>query len=321
MAFTNRLSLEDLVVFETIARAGSFSAAADELGLTPSAVSRALTRMEDKLGVQLIRRSTRTLALTPEGEILVEGAPSVLAGLEALEIDLTERKRFVKGDLRVSVGTAMAETVVVPHLPAFMARYPEVILDLNVTDRRADLLRDRVDVAIRTGELADTTFRAKRIGSGRRIICASPDYLARFGKPTSPEDLTRHRCLVFTGFDHLRHWPLSKGAKVTNVKVTPALQSDSALTLKRMASAGLGIAWVADFVVADAIADGRLIPVLEEFYTGDVFPIWALFAPAERVPLRVRAFLDFLTEEAFGRRAQPERGREQLDTRFTDLDY
>lgn len=299
MAHKNRLSFEDLVLFERVAATKSFSAAGAALGLSPSAVSRAISRLEDKVGVPLLRRSTRLLTLTPEGEILLDGTPDVLGSLNALEAELVERRRIVKGVLRVSVSTAIAEARLVPKLPTFMATYPAVMLDLNVTDRRVALLRDRMDVAIRTGPLADTALLAKRVGTGRRIVCASPDYLDRHGVPRALEDLTRHRCLVLSGAEELRRWPIECAGEVAAVEVAPAMQSDSASALLRMAVSGLGIVRLADFVVAEAISQGRLVPVLEGLHRTDPFPIWALFAPAERVPLRIRAFLDFLTEAVF----------------------
>lgn len=299
MAHTNRLSFDDLVLFERVAATGSFSAAGAAVGLSPSAVSRAISRLEDKVGVPLLRRSTRLLTLTPEGEILLDGTPDVLASLTALEAELGERRRIVKGALRVSVSTSVAEARLVPKLPLFMAAYPEVVLDLNVTDRRVEFLRDRMDIAIRTGPLADTALMAKRIGSGRRVVCASPDYLSRYGIPTAPEDLANHRCLVFAGFEELRRWPVERAGEIATVAVEPAMQSDSASALLRMALAGLGLVRLADFVVGEAISQGRLVPVLEGVHRAEAFPIWAVFAPAERMPLRIRAFLDFLTREVF----------------------
>lgn len=288
------------MLFDEVVRAGTFSAAGERLGLTPSAVSRAITRLEDKVGVQLLRRSTRLLALTPEGEILLDGAPAVLAALAALEGEIAEQRHIVKGNLSVSIGTALAESLVLPALPRFMARHPEVTLDLNVTDRRVSLLRERIDLAVRTGPLADASLVAKRIATGRRIICASRDYLDRFGRPAVPEDLQTHRCLCMSGHDDLEIWPFLQDGQVTRVRVVPAMRSDSARALSRMAVAGLGIVRLADFVVGEAVANGTLIPLFDTVHHVEEFPIWAIFAPAERVPLRLRAFLDFLTEDVFG---------------------
>lgn len=287
------------MLFDEVVRAGTFSAAGERLGLTPSAVSRAITRLEDKVGVQLLRRSTRLLALTPEGEILQDGAPAVLAALAALEGELGEQRHVVKGNLSVSIGTALAESLVLPALPRFMARHPEVTLDLNVTDRRVSLLRERIDLAVRTGPLADASLVAKRIATGQRIICASSDYLDRFGRPAIPEDLRTHRCLCMSGHDELESWPFLQDGQVTRVRVVPAMRSDSALALSRMAVAGLGIVRLADFVVGEAVANGTLISLFDTVHHVEDFPIWAIFAPAERVPLRLRAFLDFLTEDVF----------------------
>jgi DNA-binding transcriptional LysR family regulator len=312
MPFTNRLNIEELILFDEVARKGSFSAAGATFDLSPSAVSRAISRLEDKVGVQLLKRSTRQLSLTAEGEILHAGVPRLLDHLQTLETQLTERRSAITGTLTVSVGTAMAETRLTPALPAFLAQHPELRLDLNVTDRRVNLLRERIDVAIRTGPLADTSLIARRVGTGRRLVCASPDYLARHGRPETPEDLANHRCLTISGHETLERWPFHAEGTVVPLQVQPHMQSDSAVLLRNLAVAGLGIVRLADFVVADAVEAGRLVPLLEDRHHAEDFPIWAIYPPAERVPPRLRAFVDFVASDVLGRRradaAQPKAG-------------
>lgn len=300
MPFTNRLSIEDILLFDEVVRAGSFSAAGTRFDLSPSGVSRAISRLEDKVGVQLLKRSTRQLVLTDEGEILHAGMPRLLEHLQTLEAQLTQRRTAITGTLTVSVGTAIAEARLTPALPAFMARHPELRLDLNVTDRRVNLLRERIDVAIRTGPLADTSLIARRVGTGRRIVCASPDYLDRQGAPDSPEDLAAHRCLTISGHDALELWPFRTECGVTHFRIEPYAQSDSAVVLRQLAISGLGIVRLADFVVSDAISDARLIPLLESKHNAEDIPIWAIYPPAEHVPPRLRVFLDFVARELRG---------------------
>lgn len=300
MPFTNRLSIEDILLFDEVVRAGSFSAAGARFDLSPSGVSRAISRLEDKVGVQLLKRSTRQLALTAEGEILHAGMPKLLDHLQNLEAQLSERRTAITGTLTVSVGTAIAEARLTPALPGFMARHPELRLDLNVTDRRVNLLRERIDVAIRTGPLADTSLIARRVGTGRRIVCASPDYLDRQGVPRHPEELADHRCLTISGHEALELWPFEKDGRVAHVKVHAYAQSDSAVVLRQLAVSGLGIVRLADFVVSDALSTGLLVPLLEGQHHAEDIPIWAIYPPADRVPPRLRVFLDFVAMELRG---------------------
>lgn len=297
MPFTNRVSTEDLVLFSEVARLRNFSHAAERLGLTPSAVSRGVTRLEDKLGAQLLRRSTRRMTLTEEGEYLLDRSPEVLGSLEALEAQFKERRGLVTGTLNVSVGTAIAESRLTPALPKFVAKHPNISIDLCVTDRRVDLLRERVDLAIRTGDLADTSLISRRIGTARRIVCASPEYLREHGVPVEPDDLAHHRCLTIIGHEELEHWPFKQGRETWRVRVRPAMRSDSAVALRHLALSGLGIVRLADFVVRDSIAMGLLVPILDETHQTDDIPIWALYAPANRLPPRLRVFIDFVSHE------------------------
>lgn len=296
MPFTNRLSIEDVLMFDEVVRTGSFSAAAAQFDLSPSGVSRAISRLEDKVGVQLLKRSTRHLSLTAEGEILHAGIPRLLDLLQTLEAQLTERRTAISGTLTVSVGTAIAEARLTPALPAFMARHPELRLDLNVTDRRVNLLRERIDVAIRTGPLADTSLIARRVGTGRRIVSASPDYLDKNGVPHAPGDLAHHRCLTISGHEELERWPFRTNGSVEHVQISPYAQSDSAVVLRQLAVSGLGIVRLADFVVSDAIGRGLLVPLLQNRHLAEDIPIWAIYPPAERVPPRLSVFLDFVAK-------------------------
>lgn len=290
MARINRLSSDDLVLLQEVMAAGSFSAAAEVLGLTPSAVSRAVSRIEDKLGVRLLERSTRRLSPTPEGEAMLTGGETVLDALAGLEADLTRGSLRPAGRLRVSITTALAQYVLAPKLADFAALYPDIRLDLQVSDRRVDMLAERIDVAVRTGPLTDSALKARRIGVAQRVICASAAYLARSGPLVHPDDLAAHTCLTILGHDALARWSFRDG----DVTICPDMRADSAVMLRAMAIGGAGVVRLADFVVADAVADGRLVALLEDWHRPDPLPIHALTLPGHKPPPRVRVFVDFM---------------------------
>lgn len=290
MTRINRLTSDDVLLLQKVMGTGSFAAVAGLLGQTPSTVSRAVSRIEDKLGVRLLERSTRRLAPTPEGEALLAGGEAVLDALAGLEAEVTQGRGRPVGRLRVSMPTALAHHVVAPHLAGFAAAFPEVALDLQVSDRRVDMLAERIDLAVRTGPLADSALRAQRIGITHRVICASPGYLEQAGVPEHPHDLHRHACLSILGHGGLAHWPFDTGA----VTIRPRLRADSAMMLRALAIGGAGLVRLGDFVVADALSDGRLVAVLGDRHHSEPVPIHALTLPGPKPPPRVRAFVDFL---------------------------
>lgn len=297
-----RLSSDDIALFTLVVERGSFASAAAETGQTASAVSRAISRLEDKLGVRLLERTTRRLALTAEGESLIAHGEGILAAIEAAEVDVTAASGRPRGRVRVSLGSALARHPFAAALGDFTARYPDIRLELMITDRRADLIGEQIDVAIRTGPLADSSLIARRIGESRRVICASPDYLARNGVPETPEDLRHHNCMTIVGHSYLSEWPMRDAAGVVrDVTVRGAMVTDSALMLRDMAVAGVGIVRLAEFVISDAIADGRLVPLLVDHHVDEPFPIWAVTPPGRRSTPRVRAFIDFAAELVVGR--------------------
>jgi len=297
-----RLSSDDIALFTLVVERGSFAAAAMETGQTASAVSRAISRLEDKLGVRLLERTTRRLALTAEGEQLLAHGEGILAAIEAAESDVTATSGRPRGRVRVSMGSALARHPFAAALGDFAGRYPDIRLELIITDRRVDLIGEQIDVAIRTGPLADSSLIARRIGESRRVVCASPDYLARRGVPETPEDLCRHTCMTIAGHAYLSEWPMRDAAgTVRSVTVRSAMSTDSALMLRDMAVAGVGIVRLAKFVISDALADGRLVPLLIDHHVDEPFPIWALTPPGRRSTPRVRAFIDFAAELVVGR--------------------
>lgn len=288
----------DMAAFVRIVETGGLAPAARDLGLTPSAMSKQLARLEARLGVRLLTRTTRRIGLTPEGETYLARARDILALIEAAEQDVTAARGRPGGLLRVNTGTAFARHRLIPLLPAFFERYPAITLDLTVTDRRVDLVAEQMDILLRTGPLGDSSLLARKIAEGRRVICAAPSYLARRGVPAAPEDLLSHDCLVLRGLARLTAWPFRTGAGLQTLTVRGIATTDSAEALRDMALAGLGIIRVSGFVVAQDISEGRLVPLFEDAHVSEEVPVWAVTAPGRHRLPRVQAFVEFLARQA-----------------------
>jgi DNA-binding transcriptional LysR family regulator len=291
----------EMNAFVRVAERGSFAAAASDLGLTPSALSKLVTRIEDRLGVRLLTRTTRKLALTAEGELFVARSRDILASIEAAEAEVTAASERPRGHLRVSVGTAVAKQILGPTLPLFLADYPDISVEMHVSDRQVDLVAEQIDVAVRSGALGDSTLVARKIGEATRVICASPRYLEKHGSPQVPADLLRHNCLTLPG-PAWAQWPFHTHEGINRLAVSGTFTSDNADLLLDVAVAGLGIARLADFMVARALREGALVPLLVDSHVPESFPIHALTVPGRHRAPRIRAFVDFLGKQ-FGHSA------------------
>ena len=294
----------EMEVFVLAAELGSFSAAGRRLGLSPSAVSKLVTRIEDRLGTRLVVRSTRTLRLTAEGEAYLARAQRILAEIEEAErVVAGGAQAAPRGRLRVNASVGFGMRCIVPVVPDFLARYPQVELDLSLSDSVIDLIGERTDVAIRSGPLRDSALRARKILESRRVITASPGYLARRGTPDRPEALERHNCLRFNFRRSQDDWPFrdpESGAGFTRA-VSGNAHANNGAVLRQLCLAGVGLARLGQFHVQPDIEAGRLVPVLEAYNPEDIEPIHAVFAGHEHLAARIRAFVDFLVERAAGR--------------------
>lgn len=284
----------DIASFVRVVDLGSFAAAALEAGLTASGLSRAVARLETGLGVKLLHRTTRRLVLTQEGEIYLARARDILAALEAAEAEVTAARGRPQGLLRINAGTAFARHRLARLLPEFQALHPGVAIDLSVSDQRIDPVAGQIDVTIRVGSLDDGPLIRQRLGEVRRIIVASPDYLARHGTPLAPADLLRHNCLLLSGFAHQASWPFFEEGRRFTLPVKGALSCDSADMLLDLALAGGGIIRLGDFLGEAALAQGRLVALLGACHDDEPMPISALVLPGRQAIPRVRAFVDFL---------------------------
>ncbi|MGJ5202407.1 LysR family transcriptional regulator [Bradyrhizobium sp. HKCCYLR20261] len=292
----------DLEVFCAVADSGSFSAAGRALSLTPSAVSRTLDRIEIRLGARLLLRSTRALTLTAEGQAYLAAARRILADLDEAEQAIADQGA-PRGRIRVSAAISHGRLCIVPLLGEFVRRYPNILVDIHLGDGLVDIAAGQADVAIRGGPLADSALTARRLSDNGRSIVASPDYLARWGVPQTPEDLHNHNCLNFSFRRAEPVWPFRRDSVDYALKLRGAIEANSGDTLTELARDGVGIARVGDFSLGNAIAEGRLVRLLEAYNPGDREVFHAVFVGGANTPARVRVFVDYLVERMSARTA------------------
>lgn len=292
--------------FVLVARLGSLAGAARALDLTPPAASKRLAALEARLGVRLLNRSTRSISLTSEGETYLQHASRILADIREMEDLLSHSRATPRGLLRVNATLGFGRTAIAPLVSAFAARYPEVEVQMEVTDRPVDLVDSGYDLAIRFGELPDQRLNARRILSNRRLLCASPAYLKRHGAPASLADLARHRCIIHRQNDEAYGiWRFTHQDHSEVVKVHGALSSNDGDIVLGWALDGHGILIRSEWDLARYLDSGRLRIVLPEFTlpSADLY----VYYPSQRnQTTRARAFIDFLVEHF---QAPPKRGK------------
>ena len=274
---------------------GSFSAAARELKLSPSALSKLVTRLERGLKVRLLTRTTRRIAPTPEGELFVTRCRRILAEMEDAEMEVGRARERPRGRLRMHVGVGMAIHQVLPVLPRFLEMHPEVQVDMIVEDRQVDIVRENLDISVRPWTPESTSLVVRKLFEFERWLCASPQYLKRHGKPRSPDDLARHRCMAVASIPNNDKWSFRSGNGRRVVEVTLGASVNNADAVYRLALDGVGIGRLNEFIVADALRDGRLVQVLGDQHWPEHLSMLAIY-PQERHRLpRVAAMLEYLT--------------------------
>lgn len=291
-------NLNGFVVFVRVAETRSFVAASRLLGVSASAIGKSVARLEEKLGVRLFHRSTRSVTLTAEGTLFLERSRRILAEIEAAELELSQATAAPRGRLRVSL--PLVSSLVLPVLGEFMREYPAIELDLDFTDRLVDVIEEGFDVVVRTGHPTDSRLSARRLGTFRSMLVASPDYLARRGLPTAPADLLAHTCLHyrFPNSGKLEPWALRLTPGDPDLQLPTSMICNNIETRVCFALQGLGIAYLPEFAIAEPLADGRLLAVLADRVerTGVFHVLW----PASRHPSpKVRALVDFLCARVF----------------------
>jgi len=285
----------EMEVFVRVVELGGFSAAARALRMTPSAVSKLVTRLEGRLGVRLINRSTRKLQLTAEGVAFYDRSLRILDDMDAAEREAAAGAA-PRGRLRVNSNVAFGVGYLLPLIPGFLANHPEITIDIALTDMVVDLLEERADVAIRVGPLRESRLLARKLGETRNVVVASPAYLKQHGKPRTLDDLQRHNRLGFCFTRLIEGWPFrDEGGRMITIPPAGNVLISDGDAMRRLALEGLGIARLGVFHVNADIEAGRLVPLLESHNPGDTDPITAIFiGQSGQVPARVRAFLDYL---------------------------
>ena len=287
---------DELQIFISVIESGSISAAAEQMGQTPSAISRTLSRLENKLDTTLINRTTRRMDLTEEGKYFFEHAKAIVADMEALEERLALRQQIPSGRLRVNAASPFMLHAIVPYVAEFRQRYPNILLELNTNDLIIDLLEQSTDIAIRIGDLANSSLHARSLGSSPLNILASPAYLERHGTPRCAQDLSEHSLLGFTQTDSLNHWPL-RHAEGNRLLIRPDLAASSGETLRQLALAGEGIVCLSHFMTHEDIRSERLRVILANENTGHRQPIHAVYYRNTQLALRIQCFLDFMQDK------------------------
>lgn len=291
-----KTTLDELLAFVRVVDSGSISAAAEQLTQTASGVSRALSRLEEKLDVTLLRRTTRRLELTEEGRAFLVQARKILDAVESAEEQMKVRRQKPAGRLRVNAAAPFMLHVVVPLVAGFRAQYPDIQLELHSSDQIIDLLEQRTDVAIRIGPLRDSTLHARPLGSNRLRILASPTYLSTHGTPKNVEQLSGHSLLGFTQPDSLNQWPL-RHAQGDSYSISPSLSASSGETLRQLALSGAGIVCLADFMTATDRERGELVQLLARDTVEVRQPIHAVYYRNTALASRITCFLDYLSAQ------------------------
>jgi DNA-binding transcriptional LysR family regulator len=287
----------DMKVFVRAVELQSFSAAARDLGLTPSGVSKTVTRMETRLGVRLLHRTTRSLVLTAEGEGYFAHCRRILSEMQRAEAELSRHRDAPHGLLRVNCALTFGQHQFVATIPEFLARYPGVQVELALTDHIVSLMDEGVDLIIRLGAPPDSSLVGRKICDFKRVICASPDYLKRHGQPRAPEDLRAHNCLYVTTLNAHRVWPFDTATGPLEIEVAGNCSANNANTVLDLALRGLGIACLADYLTGEQIRQGRLVPLLVASHRSEPVPLYALYPPGRQRSPKITAMLNFLVEK------------------------
>jgi DNA-binding transcriptional LysR family regulator len=284
-------------LFTEVVDSGSFSAAGRRLGMAASSVARGIGALENQLGARLLNRTTRKLGLTEAGRLYHERSKRILAEVEEARLSVTQLETAPRGTLRLSVPVVFGRLHIAPALPDFLALHPALRIDLATTDAFVDLLEEGIDLAIRIGELQDSSLIARRLAPNRRVLCGSPDYLARQGVPTAPEHLSGHNCLIYKRQENRSLWRLRNDGRTHEIAVSGSLLANNADALHVAALGGLGLAILPVWLVGPDIQRGALKIVLANY---QVSPgaldtsVYAVFPHSRHLSAKVRAFVDFL---------------------------
>jgi DNA-binding transcriptional LysR family regulator len=284
---------KQISTFVDVAAKGSLSAAARAEGIAPAMIGRRLDALEERLGVKLLQRTTRKIALTNEGVAFLEDCQRILMDLENAESAVSERSARASGHLVISAPAGFGRQHVAPLLPSFLAEHRDVMVTLNLNDRVADLIGEGIDIAIRIAALSDSSLIGVKLADNKRVVVASPAYIKRHGAPASLDDLMKHNCLAISSEGSQRGWTFRQHGRNVTLKATGNMVCNDGAVLHDWALSGKGLAWRSMWEVGNAIESGKLVTVLDEF-AAPGNDIYAVFAQRRHLPLRIRAFVDFL---------------------------
>ncbi|WP_444905383.1 LysR family transcriptional regulator [Microbulbifer sp. SSSA008] len=282
-------------IFVTVAETGGFSPAAKLLGISKSAVSKRVTQLELQLGVKLLHRTTRKLSLTEAGEHFYEHARVAYKSAKDAQDAVLQLQGEPRGRLRINAPMSFGRLHLAPLIPVFMKRYPEISIDMVLDDKVVDLVGEGFDIAIRGGDLPDTSLIARKLAPLKSVLCASPSYLKEFGEPTELEQLSAHNCLIFTYSRDVKEWGFIKDNHLHTIEVKGNYQVNNSEALREALLQGVGIGRLPTFVAGPDIEAGKLIPLFEE-YQMPAKSIYAVFPERQFMPAKVRAFIDFAIE-------------------------
>jgi len=283
--------------FAEVVRSGGFSAAGRTLNMTPSAVSKLIGRLEDRLGARLLSRTTRRLSLTEEGQAFYHRVLPILAEVEEAEATVSLSTNEPRGLLRINTSSAFGQYQIVPMIPGLLERYPKLQVQLTMTDSIVNLVEEGFDVAVRIGVLTDSSLIARKLGIPRRVVVASPEYLAKRGQPKTPDDLIDHDCLKLSIPTSLNRWDFQGRDGLRTIEVHGRFEADNAIALHEAALAGIGLYRGPTFVVGEDIRAGRLVPVLQEFEASGPAGIYVVWPEGRHLSAKVRAFVDAMVEK------------------------
>lgn len=284
---------KQISTFVDVIAKGSLSAAARAEGIAPAMIGRRLDALEERLGVKLLQRSTRKIALTDEGTAFLEDCQRILADLEDAESAVSERSARASGHLAISAPAGFGRWHVAPLIPSFLAEHRALSLTLSLNDRVVDLIGEGIDVAIRIAALTDSNMVGIKLADNQRVVVAAPDYLKRHGTPQTLADLAKHNCLAISSDGSQRGWTFRQSGKNVTLKVAGNMECNDGEVLHHWALAGKGLAWRSMWEVGSEIETGKLVSVLDE-YAAPGNDVYAVFAQRRHLPLRIRAFVDFL---------------------------
>jgi DNA-binding transcriptional LysR family regulator len=299
-------NLADIAVFVRVVERGSFTQAADDLSLSRAVVSKYLSRLESRLGARLLHRTTRRLSLTEAGAALFEASRGAIERIDEAEAAVARLQSKPRGRLRVSAPMSFGILHLGPAIADFSREHPEVTLDMRLDDRYVNLVEEGFDVAIRIGNLSDSSLVARKLASTRSVACASPDYLARQGEPEAPEDLASHDCLIYSYLSTANVWRFTApGGREIPVAVTGSYRINNGIVLAEAAVAGHGILMAPTFYIGHLLREGKLRRILTRYGLPEL-GIYAVYPQRDHVPPKVRVFVDFFARR-FGRKPDWER--------------